>query len=365
MNYYPFHIGDYASATRHLSWDEDLAYRRLIDAYYTKEAPIPADKRAAYRLVCATSDSQREAVDVVLAEFFVLSGEVWVHERCEEEIHAATVKREKARASAMIGVQSREQKNAELRRLRMKDAKERGSHTQEEWVALASLCGEACVRCGSTEKIQKDHIVPIYQGGDDSIENLQPLCRTCNSAKGPENIDHRPANWKESVKRTLSERSANAENKSANTGELFSERLAPNPNPNPNISTDVDIKEKRAPRFDAQAHLSSLGVDQQVAKDWLAHRKAKKATPTMTAIDGIVREAAKARIALSDALSLSCQRGWVGFEAGWITKDQGFAARPINGRQAAISNYAAQAAAARGDHEQSIRDITGEAVRVA
>lgn len=140
----------------------------------------------------------------------------------------------------------------------------------------------------------------------------------------------------------------------------------PSPSPLP-ISTDVDIKEKekRAPRFDAHAHLSSLGVDQQVAKDWLAHRKAKKATPTMTAIDGIVREAAKARIALSDALSLSCQRGWVGFEAGWITKEQGFAARPINGRQAAISNYAAQAAAARGDHEQSIRDITGEAVRVA
>ena len=37
----------------------------------------------------------------------------------------------------------------------------------------------------------------------------------------------------------------------------------------------------------------------------------------------------------------------------------------ISGRQAAISNYAAQAAEARGEHEQSIRDITGEAVRVA
>lgn len=133
------------------------------------------------------------------------------------------------------------------------------------------------------------------------------------------------------------------------------------------ISTDVDIKDKRekSPRFDAQAHLVSLGVDTQVANDWLSHRKAKKAAPTLTAIDGIIREAAKARIALSDALSLSCQRGWVGFEAEWITKDQGFVARPISGRQAAISNYAAQAAAARGDHEQSIRDITGEAVRVA
>ena len=29
MNYYPFHIGDYLSATRHLSWEEDAAYRLM------------------------------------------------------------------------------------------------------------------------------------------------------------------------------------------------------------------------------------------------------------------------------------------------------------------------------------------------
>ncbi len=368
MNYYPFHLGDYASATRHLSWDEDLAYRRLIDAYYTREAPIPADKRAAYRLVCATTESQREAVDVILTEFFTLVDGWWTNSRCDEEINAAAVKREKARASAMIGVQSREQKNAELRRLRMKDAKERGSHTQDEWVALVSLCGEACIRCGSTEKIQKDHIMPIYQGGDDSIDNLQPLCRTCNSAKGPENIDHRPANWKESVKLTLSERSANAENKSANAGKLFSEWSAPNPNPNPNpnISTDVDIKDKRAPRFDARAHLVSLGVPDQIAVDWVSHRRAKRSAPTQTAINGIAKEASKAGMLLSEALSMCCERGWTGFKSDWIAKDQPVLARPINGRQAAISNYAAQAAEARAHIEFPIteRDITGEAIRV-
>ena len=45
MNYYAFHIGDYASATRHLSWIEDAAYRRLIDCYYVREVPFPTDKR--------------------------------------------------------------------------------------------------------------------------------------------------------------------------------------------------------------------------------------------------------------------------------------------------------------------------------
>jgi uncharacterized protein YdaU (DUF1376 family) len=117
MNFYPFHIGDYASATRHLSWDEDLAYRRLIDAYYTREAPIPLDRRAVYRLVVASTPEQREAVDVILAEFFTETSDGWVNSRCEEEMASAIEKREKARESAMASVRSREQKKAELDRL--------------------------------------------------------------------------------------------------------------------------------------------------------------------------------------------------------------------------------------------------------
>ena len=42
MNYYNFHIGDYARRTRHLSVIEDLFYRRLLDLYYTTEAPLVA-----------------------------------------------------------------------------------------------------------------------------------------------------------------------------------------------------------------------------------------------------------------------------------------------------------------------------------
>ena len=71
MNYYPFHIGDYASATRHLSWEEDLAYRRLLDWCYTSEKPLPNDIAKVCRLVVATTDAQRVAVETVLSEFSV------------------------------------------------------------------------------------------------------------------------------------------------------------------------------------------------------------------------------------------------------------------------------------------------------
>jgi uncharacterized protein YdaU (DUF1376 family) len=100
VNYYPFHIGDYVSATRHLSWEEDAAFRRLLDTYYITEKPIPADHRAACRLVMAQTESQREAVRVVLEEFFTLTDDGWVNKRADVEIAAMREKQQKQRDKA-------------------------------------------------------------------------------------------------------------------------------------------------------------------------------------------------------------------------------------------------------------------------
>jgi len=100
MNYYPFHIGDYASATRHLSWDEDAAYRRLLDVYYTSEKPIPSDHRAACRLVLAQTDAQRDAVQIVLSEFFELTEDGWVNKRADAEIEEMRARQQKQRDKA-------------------------------------------------------------------------------------------------------------------------------------------------------------------------------------------------------------------------------------------------------------------------
>ena len=102
MNFYSFHIGDYAGATRHLSWDEDMAYRRLMDAYYAREAPLPVDRKQIYRLVSAQSAKQREAVDAVLGEFFSETDQGFRNVRCEEELAAFAAKRGKASQSAQL-----------------------------------------------------------------------------------------------------------------------------------------------------------------------------------------------------------------------------------------------------------------------
>lgn len=83
--------------------------------------------------------------------------------------------------------------SSELRSKRLSIAREKGTHTNEEWEELKEFFGE-CVICGSKERIVKDHIVPIYQGGSDAITNLQPLCNSCNSRKGSDNKDYR-AEW--------------------------------------------------------------------------------------------------------------------------------------------------------------------------
>lgn len=87
MNYYSRHLGDYARDTGHLSILEHGAYTLLLDRYYVSEAGIPADQ--AHRLARARTREEKQAVDMVLEEFFTLEEGIWINKRCEEEIAKA------------------------------------------------------------------------------------------------------------------------------------------------------------------------------------------------------------------------------------------------------------------------------------
>lgn len=41
-----------------------------------------------------------------------------------------------------------------------------------------------CVECGDHKGLSADHIVPESKGGPTTFENLQTMCRPCNSRKG-------------------------------------------------------------------------------------------------------------------------------------------------------------------------------------
>jgi uncharacterized protein YdaU (DUF1376 family) len=105
VNYFPFHVGDYAAHTAHLEPMEDLAYRRLLDQYYLREGPLPADIQATAKLV--RMRSMVGDVEAVLREFFVLTDDGWTHKRCDDEIEKMQDKQAKARASAQASVNAR------------------------------------------------------------------------------------------------------------------------------------------------------------------------------------------------------------------------------------------------------------------
>jgi 5-methylcytosine-specific restriction endonuclease McrA len=41
-----------------------------------------------------------------------------------------------------------------------------------------------CARCGSNEKLEYDHIIPISKGGSNTARNIELLCEKCNRSKG-------------------------------------------------------------------------------------------------------------------------------------------------------------------------------------
>ena len=86
MNHYPHHIGDFLKDTIGLTDQEELAYRRLIEAYYGREHGFTTDE--AFRAARAVGDEGKcAAVSYILSTYFSSdeSG-VWHQKRIEAEI---------------------------------------------------------------------------------------------------------------------------------------------------------------------------------------------------------------------------------------------------------------------------------------
>jgi uncharacterized protein YdaU (DUF1376 family) len=81
VNFYPFHIGDYLSHTSHLTDEEDLAYRRMIDLYYQTEMPFDDTAKLARKVRASF-----EIVGSLLHEFFVYEDGAWHNKRADIEI---------------------------------------------------------------------------------------------------------------------------------------------------------------------------------------------------------------------------------------------------------------------------------------
>lgn len=108
MNFFSWHIGDYLTRTVHLNWEEDMAYRRMLELYYSTERPLPADKGEIARLIRAECGRHKKAIENILSEFFVLTDRGYENVRCNEEIEKFKSKSSKASQSARMRWDNRE-----------------------------------------------------------------------------------------------------------------------------------------------------------------------------------------------------------------------------------------------------------------
>ena len=134
--------------------------------------------------------------------------------------------------------------NAAIRASRMAAARKRGTHTADEWIELKRIIGKCC-HCGTTEwPLEKDHILPVYQGGSDAIENIQPSCARCNAKKGAESHDKRAercAGWESVFENSVGRKLLRTNNGDVCLDAAVSKRMPPEPEPEPE---PVSKKEK-------------------------------------------------------------------------------------------------------------------------
>lgn len=94
-----------------------------------------------------------------------------------------------------------------------------------------------------------------------------------------------------------------------------------------NNKRDIDIssfdKEDNSPvRFPFKKSLIDLGVSEEVADAWMAVRKKKRATNSEIAFNAIRREINLAGLTPDQAIRISVEKSWCGFDHSWIEKER-------------------------------------------
>jgi hypothetical protein len=98
--------------------------------------------------------------------------------------------------------------------------------------------------------------------------------------------------------------------------------------PLPTVGQPPEVKrreEKRSTSMSGKPSVKTLvdlGVNEQVANDWLSVRRAKKAPLTNTVIASLKSEAQKAGISVAQAVAVCAERSWQGFKATWLEVEQ-------------------------------------------
>lgn len=77
-------------------------------------------------------------------------------------------------------------------------------------------------------------------------------------------------------------------------------------------------KEIEEPKFNFKTALVELGVEKQIASDWLKVRAKKKSANTETAFKAIKKQILLTTHPANDCIKKAVEKSWSGFEAEWF-----------------------------------------------
>lgn len=114
LDWYPFFIVDYRRDTRHLTLEQDGAYRRLIDEYMMTREPLPNDDAALARIV-GIPKAEWDRLAPAVRRFFRMRNDKLFHKRCEREIRAQNTRHNRNSKRAQKGGMAKAFKDKQLR----------------------------------------------------------------------------------------------------------------------------------------------------------------------------------------------------------------------------------------------------------
>ena len=101
--FFKFWIKGYRGKTTRLTWEQDLAYRRLLDDYYYLEEGLPLDRKECHLIARCVTLKHRHAVDFVLERFFYAEDGVYRNHKADEVIEEASTYSESQRIKGKKG----------------------------------------------------------------------------------------------------------------------------------------------------------------------------------------------------------------------------------------------------------------------
>lgn len=250
----PLYIGDYTAGTIGLTKSEHGSYLLLIMAYWVNGGPLK--EKTAQSIAGDDVDS--------ISKFFEIKDGFWHQKRIDLEYSKSLARKEQAQENGKRG-------------------------------------GNPAFKKGTANPYYKSKDNPTVMPEDNRTDN-QP-----NNRDDKQKINSSPSP------------SPSPSYTPIPTTEIYTSPIGENcQEPLKKGSPLNNLAAKEPPLFIPADYLTANCVDGQVIRDWLALRKSKKAPVTQTVVNGVLKEAQKAGISLQEALSISCQRGWTGFQADWI-----------------------------------------------